>query len=118
MQGKGKPSICIDCEKSCGLCSWSSRLIPVVGWTAKPVKKLVSIDTLVDSFQVDECPLFTPADREEEINQRPWTPQEKAQLKSMMRQRCRRKDIAVVLNRSLSSVNSKITELRRKESKV
>ena len=31
-------SLCWHCEKTCGGCSWSRKLIPVEGWEAKKVK--------------------------------------------------------------------------------
>ena len=34
-----KETICWDCKKASGLCSWSHRLIPVKGWTAEKSKR-------------------------------------------------------------------------------
>lgn len=56
-------TLCWDCEKACGRCSWSKSFTPVEGWVAKPTK--VKGDSqcrnqLIDSFDVHECPEFEP----------------------------------------------------------
>ena len=59
---KKHDTICWECEKASGGCSWSRDFIPVEGWNAVPTKiqqrnsdgKSISID----SFDVVECPEF------------------------------------------------------------
>ena len=55
-------TLCWDCEKAGGGCSWSKSFTPVEGWTAIPTK--VRSDSLsirhIDSFDVYECPEFEP----------------------------------------------------------
>ena len=115
MMGKGKSSICIDCEKSCGLCAWSSKLKPVEGWTAKPIKR-VTKDKIYDGYLVTECPLFEPADRKYNTCDT-WTEEEIDTLKELVRQNERVKKIAVILDRSYRAVTSKMSELRRERIK-
>lgn len=50
-------TLCWDCEKSFGRCSWSKDFVPVKNWKAKPTK-ILSAYGLVDSFDVYECPEF------------------------------------------------------------
>lgn len=55
--GIKKSSICLDCKKSGGNCSWSSKFIPVEGWDAEFVegsKKAVRLP----SYRVKSCPEF------------------------------------------------------------
>lgn len=47
-------TLCWDCEKATGGCSWSNELIPVKGWSAKNTTKKGGYD----SFYVYNCPLF------------------------------------------------------------
>ena len=55
---------CWDCANACGLCSWSSRFVPVPGWNAIkiPLGKSVRMpsDDPEDQFTyiVKSCPLF------------------------------------------------------------
>lgn len=61
-------TLCWECEKACGKCSWSRNFKPVKGWDAKPTqifqyttgvgRKRYSYYT--DSFDVYECPEFEP----------------------------------------------------------
>lgn len=59
-------TICWNCEKACGRCSWSRSFDPVKGWEARPTKVLVLNTTqdgertkvYVDSFDVYSCPEF------------------------------------------------------------
>lgn len=55
-------TICWNCGKACGLCSWSKSFIPVDGWCAVPTKILISNTgskrSYTDSFDVYECPEF------------------------------------------------------------
>ena len=47
-------TLCWDCKRATGGCSWSARLKPVKGWTAKETKK----DSPFSSYIVEDCPLF------------------------------------------------------------
>ena len=61
-------TLCWDCDKACGRCSWSKNFKPVEGWQAVPTKifqyttgqgrKRIAYYT--DSFDVYECPEFEP----------------------------------------------------------
>ena len=42
-------TLCWDCAKACGRCSWSSNFVPVDGWEAIPCGK---------SYEVVRCPEF------------------------------------------------------------
>lgn len=56
---KGQSSICIDCENSCGLCSWSAKFKPVKGWTATARKKYIQTgNKTVQGYKVTACPQF------------------------------------------------------------
>lgn len=46
-------TLCWDCAKATGYCSWSSILEPVKGWTAYPTKA-----NTYESYRVTECPEF------------------------------------------------------------
>ena len=52
--GIKKSSICLDCKKSVGLCSWSHSFVPVEGWKAKGVKT----KSIGESYLVEKCPEF------------------------------------------------------------
>lgn len=68
MTTKKHRTLCWDCEKACGRCSWSKNFTPVEGWNAIPTKWLSSTTRAkrsikkyyVDSFDVYECPEFEP----------------------------------------------------------
>lgn len=57
-------TLCWNCEKACGRCSWSKNFTPVEGWKAVPTKiacgyKYGGVKPhIVDSFDVYECPEF------------------------------------------------------------
>lgn len=51
-------TICWDCSKACGGCSWSDHFAPVNGWVAIPRKVYASNDGMASSFIVRECPMF------------------------------------------------------------
>ena len=54
-------SLCWDCKKAIGECSWSEEFKPVKGWDATPTvikSSAHNIDPFVDSFIVHSCPLF------------------------------------------------------------
>lgn len=54
-----KTTICWDCKKALGKCSWSNGTArPVEGWTAIPTKIRVQKGQNNDSYIVLECPLF------------------------------------------------------------
>lgn len=58
---KKHKTLCWECDKACGRCSWSKNFTPVEGWVAKPTK--VRADKLskhqyVESFDVYACPEF------------------------------------------------------------
>ena len=53
-------TLCWDCANATGKCSWSSRLIPVKGWSAEQTKKKSSDKNRMEytSYIVTCCPLF------------------------------------------------------------
>lgn len=54
-----RQSICWDCQKAYGGCSWSKRFEPVEGWTAK--KSYLSNGKkrkITDTFAISDCPEF------------------------------------------------------------
>lgn len=55
-------SICRNCDKACGKCSWSAIFMPVKGWDAEPTKINISGRRAIDSFLVKSCPLFRADD--------------------------------------------------------
>jgi hypothetical protein len=61
---KEHETICVNCKKATGGCSWSKKFEPVDGWNAIPTKIKTGykyggkIPHIVDSFDVYECPEF------------------------------------------------------------
>ena len=55
-----KHTLCWDCAKACGGCSWSNHLehLPVPGWQAEDTKVRMNNDTYEPSFIVLACPEF------------------------------------------------------------
>ena len=51
-------TICWDCEKALGGCSWSEKLVPVDGWEAVPTVKQQFRGEPLHSFCVISCPEF------------------------------------------------------------
>lgn len=50
-------SICWDCHKATGKCSWSEKLKPVKGWKATPTQREL-YGGIYKSYIVLECPEF------------------------------------------------------------
>ena len=44
--------LCWRCKNCCGGCSWSRKLMPIEGWTAKKTK------TEGGSYRISKCPQF------------------------------------------------------------
>lgn len=55
-----KHSLCWDCAKACGRCSWSNyrEHLPVPGWLAETTKLRMNNNTYADTFLVIDCPEF------------------------------------------------------------
>ncbi len=51
-----KFTLCWDCKKATGGCSWSNKLRPVKGWTAQEVKPTSSKP--YTTYLVEQCPEF------------------------------------------------------------
>ena len=53
-------TVCWDCRKACGGCSWSNHWdhTPVPGWTAVETKVRMNNDVYAQSYIVLECPEF------------------------------------------------------------
>ena len=60
-------TLCWECTKNAGKCSWSRNFTPVKGWKAIPTKikveKRKKWGELIDSFDVYECPEFELIER-------------------------------------------------------
>lgn len=50
-------TICGECKRSAGRCSWSAKFVPVEGWTAIP-SKVVGKHGYTDTYIVTSCPKF------------------------------------------------------------
>lgn len=66
-KGYGHETICWECAKNGGLCSWSENFTPVENWKAVPTKIQArghadNVNT-VDSYDVYECPEFELMER-------------------------------------------------------
>ena len=57
---RGRETLCWDCQKATGGCSWSRNLTPVEGWEAKQIKVKGNFYTneVLDSYVVTNCPEF------------------------------------------------------------
>ena len=55
--GKTIQSLCWDCAKATGGCSWSNYLKPVEGWNAVPTKRATYYGTYQSNIVLD-CPEF------------------------------------------------------------
>ena len=60
-----KTTLCWDCAKNGGLCSWSKNFTPVEGWEAIPTKiNARGYDYYeIDSYKVVKCPEFELMER-------------------------------------------------------
>jgi hypothetical protein len=58
-------SICWDCRRATGFCSWSREFEPVQGWVAEPteIKSDKAGTGTVSSYEVRKCPLFEMDER-------------------------------------------------------
>ena len=50
-------SICWECKKICGKCSWSRNFTPVPGWRAEPVKRRYQ-GKMEGTYIVQDCPEY------------------------------------------------------------
>lgn len=51
-------SLCWQCKRAYGLCSWSDRFKPVKGWEAEPTIVKGHKEEDIKSYVVKKCPLF------------------------------------------------------------
>lgn len=53
-------TLCWDCAKACGGCSWSKGLKPVCGWVAEQtmIKCTGCVPNMMPSYRVFTCPEF------------------------------------------------------------
>lgn len=60
-----KTTLCWDCAKNCGDCSWSHDFTPVEGWEAIPTKLQAygHAEGEIDSYKVIKCPEFELMER-------------------------------------------------------
>ena len=59
---KEHDTLCWDCKKNAGRCSWSKNFTPIKGWKAIPTK-IKSDAKETDSYDVYECPEFELIER-------------------------------------------------------
>lgn len=67
-------TLCWDCRRACGGCSWVDESIPVPGWDAdlKPIRADHMKNALmVESYFVRRCPEFVPDGAERRKKGRP-----------------------------------------------
>jgi hypothetical protein len=58
-----RETLCWECARATGGCSWSREFIPVKGWKAKKTKiKDERYYRYYSSYLVLKCPLFVPDD--------------------------------------------------------
>lgn len=66
-RGHKRKTICWECAKNGGLCSWSENFTPVEGWDAVPTKIQArghaNGEEYIDSFRVISCPEFELMER-------------------------------------------------------
>ena len=55
-----RDTICWECQRATGNCSWSQSLTPVEGWTANKTYIHNEQGGKMKSYKVIECPLFIP----------------------------------------------------------
>lgn len=55
--GRKNSSLCLDCKKCVGLCSWSHHLHPVEGWVAEETVVRIAAGTTT-GYRVISCPEF------------------------------------------------------------
>lgn len=53
---KQRNTLCWDCARATGACSWSQSFVPVKGWQAIPTKQKAF--GYSDTYIVISCPLF------------------------------------------------------------
>lgn len=70
ISASGHHTLCWDCDKAGGRCSWSKDFTPVPGWKATPTKISMPhychgkyYKNHIDSFHITECPEFEPMQR-------------------------------------------------------
>lgn len=56
--GIKKSSLCLDCKKCVGLCSWSHHLQPVEGWEAETTVIRSASGAFNNGYRVISCPEF------------------------------------------------------------
>ena len=66
-----KTTLCWDCQKATGKCSWSEKLIPVEGWTAEPT---YTASSDMHSYRVIECPEFVRDKPKKRVKEDPVKP--------------------------------------------
>ena len=62
-RSNAKDTLCWECEKATGGCSWSDKLIPVEGWEAIPTEVKMTVYSTVNSYKIVNCPLFSSDER-------------------------------------------------------
>lgn len=111
-------SICGDCAKSVGLCSWSSSLRPVDGWYAEEAPRRLCSGKLVTGYAVKCCPLFEKDERpavcvSKNVRNTVWTPEDKLYVFANYG-RLPTCEIAGVLGRTISAIHKMVSNERKK----
>ena len=58
-----KASKCWNCARTAANCVWIAFYKPVKGWDAQKIKLKTSTKTVIDTYQVNQCPNFIPIDK-------------------------------------------------------
>ena len=109
-----KSSICADCVRCVGLCSWSAKFVPIPGWDADVVLRRNTDGTYTKGFNVKSCPLFTSESRESTYSERlvtsthkngAWSNRDKEFFKENL-STMSDDELSVILQRSVASVRN------------
>lgn len=116
-------SICGDCAKSVGFCSWSSRLIPVKGWNARPVERRLCGGGKAIGYAVTECPLFELDERTIELcrnndaRNSVWTSEDK-EVVFQNYGHIPTSELANMLGRTVSAIHKMVSNERKKTLRI
>lgn len=83
---QSKSTLCWQCAKACGGCSWSSRAHkPVTGWTAERRDLYIQNSSVpVESYVVHDCPEYVPDGREHNAPKQDVSPLPESMVKEII----------------------------------
>lgn len=61
IKNRKKEQLCWTCKSTCYECCWRSHLIPVKGWSAKPLR-VKDREGEIRSYRITGCPLYKPTE--------------------------------------------------------